>query len=62
MQLRQYLTQTGVKVSTLAEQIGVTDTTVYRWMRGARRPNFEQMRAVCAASLGVVTPNDWVLT
>jgi hypothetical protein len=61
MRLREYLDTTGTKVSALAVTLGVAETTIYRWMSGRRRPNFEQMRAVCAASLGAVTPNDWVL-
>ena len=62
MKLREYLDTSGLKVSALAATLGVAETTVYRWMSGRRRPSFEQMRAVCAVSLGVVTPNDWVLT
>ena len=62
MQLREYLNTSGLKVSALAATLGVAETTVYRWMSGRRRPSFDQMRAVCAVSLGAVTPNDFVLT
>ena len=62
MKLREYLDTTGTKVSALAVTLGVAETTVYRWMSGRRRPSFEQMRAICAATLGAVTPNDLVLT
>ena len=62
MTLREYLNTTGTKVSSLAATLGVAETTIYRWMSGRRRPNFEQMRAICAATLGAVTPNDFVLT
>lgn len=61
MTLAEYLDATGRKVTDVAKETGVSATSVYRWMSGARTPSPEQMRAVHAATKGLVTPNDFVL-
>lgn len=61
MKLREYLDATQTRAAQFAEILGVADNTVRRWMNGARTPTPDQMRAVYAATKGLVTPNDWVL-
>lgn len=61
MQLRQYLDAMDLKVVAFAEQIGVSDPTVYRWINGARVPDPEMMRKVYQATQGMVQPNDFIL-
>lgn len=61
MQLREYLDAMDLKVTAFAQQIGVSDPTVYRWLNGTRVPDPEMMRKVHLATRGMVQPNDWVL-
>ena len=61
MTLREYLTATGKRAAQMAEELGVADNTVRRWLSGARTPTPEQMRVIHAHTKGLVQPNDWVL-
>lgn len=61
MKLREYLDATGKKAAHFAADLGVADNTVRRWLSGARTPTPEQMRAIYAATKGLVQPNDLVL-
>lgn len=61
MQLRNYLDATGTRVADFAEDVGVSTTSVYRWLKGTRTPTPGEMRRVFAATHGLVQPNDFVL-
>lgn len=61
MKLREYLDATGRKVGDLAADLSVADNTVRRWIAGTRTPTPKEMRAIYAATKGLVQPNDLVL-
>ena len=61
MKLKEYLEATDQRASAFAVALGVADNTVRRWLSCKRTPTPEQMRAIHAATKGLVTPNDWVL-
>lgn len=61
MKLAEYLEATGAKVAAFAEQVGVSDTSVYRWINRTRTPTPEQMRVIYRVTKGLVQPNDLVL-
>lgn len=61
MKLDHYLHVSGLSVPDFAAQIDRTPQTVWRWLNGTRAPKHEEMRLVHRATLGAVTPNDWVL-
>ena len=61
MKLKEYLEATDQRVAAFAATLGVADNTIRRWLKGQRTPTPDQMRAVFAATKGLVTPNDWVL-
>lgn len=61
MRLNEYLEATSTAVAVVAAALSVEATTVYRWLNGQRMPSARQMRAIHAATMGAVSPNDWVL-
>ncbi|MEY4863774.1 MAG: putative antitoxin of bacterial toxin-antitoxin system, YdaS/YdaT [Pseudomonadota bacterium] len=61
MKLRDYLDATDRRAAQFAEDLGVADNTVRRWLNGTRTPSVEQMRAIYQATRGLVQPNDLVL-
>lgn len=61
MRLKEYLDATGKKTAQFAEDLGVADNTVRRWLNGTRTPSPDQMRAIYRATKGLVQPNDLVL-
>lgn len=61
MHLKHYLSITGTSVADFAEQIGRSRQAVWRWLAGQRTPKPEEMRLIHRATMGAVTPNDWVL-
>jgi DNA-binding transcriptional regulator YdaS (Cro superfamily) len=61
MKLTEYLEATGKRTAHFAEDLGVADNTVRRWIKGTRTPNPEQMRAIYRTTKGLVQPNDLVL-
>jgi transcriptional regulator with XRE-family HTH domain len=61
MRLKEYLDATGKKTAHFADDLGVADNTVRRWLNGTRTPSVDQMRAIYQATRGLVQPNDLVL-
>jgi DNA-binding transcriptional regulator YdaS (Cro superfamily) len=61
MKLADYMKETGKKPVDIAEEIGVAENSVRRWVAGSRTPDPAMMRAVYAATKGAVRPDDFVL-
>ena len=63
MTLHEYLGGAdSAKVKAFAERIGVTPTSVRRYLRGERLPGRNLIRAIAKATQGAVTANDFYLT
>ena len=60
MRLEQWLLANGVGKRAFARQLGVDPETVRIWCRGRGRPANPQYDAILAATLGQVTPNDFL--
>jgi transcriptional regulator with XRE-family HTH domain len=60
MQLAAYLTQADIKPSAFAERIGVTRQTLWRYMSGERRPEWDVLERIKRETEGHVTPNDFL--
>jgi transcriptional regulator with XRE-family HTH domain len=59
MKLKDYLTQRKITSSAFAKVIGVETSTVTRLASGETVPSPRVMRAIIAATGGLVTPNDF---
>lgn len=59
MQLRDYIQDKGITYADFAEQIGVTKTSVYRYVAGLTRPANDVLPKIKEATKGLVTPNDF---
>lgn len=60
MQLKQYLANNKKSPRQFAVEIGVKETTVYRWMSGDRFPR-QHLQKIAKATKGKVTANDFAL-
>jgi transcriptional regulator with XRE-family HTH domain len=60
MELSEYIKAQGLTPSGFAEQIGVPASTITRVMAGHRKPGFELLEKIHAATNGVVEPNDFL--
>lgn len=59
--LKKIRTQQGFSQQSLAKKAGVSQTAVYNWERGERKPKLEQLRRIAAAlnvTIGELNP-DW---
>lgn len=61
MKLKDYLEDTHTSAPSFAELVGVTATTVYRWLSRTRWPQRRDMIAINKVTKGAVTPNDLIL-
>lgn len=61
MTLSEYVAATKTPVATIAAELRVAEPTVYRWMSRKRMPSAATMKSIHKMTLGVVSPNDWVL-
>lgn len=59
MNLKEYLTGKSMTETAFAEEIGVAQVTVNRWVRGERFPEPEMIMRVAAATNGEVSVSDW---
>ena len=62
MQLSDYMQQTGNTVAKFAAEIGVSQEAVRMWIRGDRKPRFEQLEKIAVATDNRVLPNDFLRT
>lgn len=62
MKLQDWLTETETSTTRLAELVGVSQSTVWRWVQGKMVPDMERMRRVAEATDGRVMPNDFMDT
>lgn len=62
MNLRTYIGRDRAKLLKLAEDIGVSPTSLYRYMSGDRMPRRAVMQAIVAATDGKVKPADFYAT
>lgn len=60
MKLAEYLSDAEIKASAFAERIGVTRQTLWRYMSGERRPEWDVLERIAQATRGQVTPNDFL--
>jgi DNA-binding transcriptional regulator YdaS (Cro superfamily) len=59
MRLSDWLDETSTTQGKLAREIHCTQTTISRYLSGARVPRPEQMLAIYRATGGRVAPNDF---
>ena len=60
MKLHDWLTETETSTTRLAELVGVSQSTVWRWVQGKMVPDMERMRLIAEATDGRVMPNDFM--
>jgi len=60
MKLAAYLESQNITPEQFSDRVGVHKTTVYRWLRGARRPTDEgTLSRIYVETKGAVTANDF---
>ena len=59
MTLDDYLSRRRGEARFLADTLGVTEVTVYRWRTGRAMPSHERIKQIEAETYGAVTPQDW---
>src|SRR5271166_4917282 len=62
MELSTYLNQTGKSPASFAAEIGVSATTVYRYILGDRTPRREVLQRILHQTGGLVRPDDFFST
>lgn len=60
MKLETYLSQTGMKPSAFAAELGVPASTITRILRGERSPSLGLMAVIREKTGGLVQPNDFL--
>ena len=61
MELAQWLTERGIRPEGFAVRIGVSTTSVYRYLSGDRLPEPPILRRIAEATVGAVRPDDFIL-
>lgn len=61
MILQTYLQRTGKTETDFAREIGVAQSSVWRYVRGLRMPKPHILRRITLATDGAVTANDFIL-
>ena len=60
MKLSEFLAHTGIQPLEFGSRIGLKQpNSVYRYLRGERRPHGELLQAIIRESAGQVTANDF---
>lgn len=59
MKLIDYLKIKNLSEKQFSELLGCTETAVYYWATGQRRPNGKNMLRISEVTGGKVTPNDF---
>lgn len=60
MTLKEYLEDASLSISQFAEQIGVDDSTVRRYLLGTRRPSNKLIVEIARLTDSKVTANDFL--
>ncbi|MEN3212269.1 helix-turn-helix transcriptional regulator [Methylorubrum populi] len=60
MKLADYLSEVDIRPAAFAERIGVTRQAMWRYVSGDRRPEWDVLERIQAATDGHVTPNDFL--
>lgn len=60
MTLAEFLSEADIKPTAFAERIGVTRQTLWRYMSGERRPEWDVLERIQTETSGQVTPNDFL--
>lgn len=60
MTLQEYLDAKDLTPIQFAAQVGVTDESIRRYVRGVRLPSPEMMRRIARKTRGEVMPNDFL--
>lgn len=60
MRLTDYLSTHGISIGEFATEVGVNQTTIYRFINGSRRPSWDAMAAIYKATKGAVSAEDWL--
>lgn len=61
MTLTQYLEQTQTTPTAFARTLGVSHTTVLRWLSGETNPPLPVMSRIAETTGGAVMPNDFMM-
>lgn len=59
MTLEQFIRESGMSRSELAEKIGVTEVTIHRYLKKGAIPDRDVMPRLVKATGGKVQPNDF---
>ena len=59
MKLSQYIEENGLKPVWLAEKIGVSNVTLWNWIKGNRNPSKAAQKLIAILTNGKVNPEDW---
>ena len=60
MKLADFLSNADIKATAFAERIGVTRQTLWRYISGERRPEWDVLERIQRETEGQVTPNDFL--
>lgn len=58
MKLDAWINDVGTTAAAFSQRVGVSHSTVSRWLSGKVLPSPRTMRLITAATDGLVTPND----
>lgn len=59
MRLHNYLEREGLSATDFARKVGVSQSTISRYLKGLRHPERDTMLAIRKATSGAVQPNDF---
>lgn len=62
MTLREYLRAKALTPRLFGKQVGASEHTVIKWVRGDRMPRMSAMKKIVKATGGAVRPDDFYLT
>lgn len=61
MTLSEYLSRHGLHQQAFAERVGLTQSTISRYVSGERMPKRQHLRRIMEETRGLVTPTDFLI-
>ena len=61
MTLHQYLTEKDISIAAFGRDLGVSNTSVWKWVHRISLPSGAHMIAIHKMTDGAVTSADWVI-